>query len=203
MAQDIRELMKGQPSKEPSLPSGHEARFEARLQAAFGDEKTINSGVKRPLIFWMKIAAIAIAFIAVSVFGYYSLSNTNGENTLVENDAPVKKIDEENMVRLADISPDLKKVEDFYMASINVQLASLVITDDTKDLINAYMKQLDELTQEYNNLQLDLNEVGPTETTINALIDNLKMRLELLLKLKQKQKELKNQTNEQISSIEA
>lgn len=203
MAQDIRTLMKEQPSQEPSLPTGHEARFETRLQAAFGDEKTTTSGGQPPFIFWMKIAAVAIAFVAVSVFGYYSLSNNNGENTLVENEVPVKNGNEIKRVRLADISPDLKRVEDYYMAGINVQLASLVITDDNKDVIDGYMQQLDELTKEYTNLQTELTEVGPTEETINALVENLKMRLELLLKLKNKLKELKNQTNEQISSIEA
>ncbi len=64
MAQDIRELMKRQPSQEPSLPTGHEARFEARLQEAFGNENTTNSGRQRPLLFWMKIAAVDIERIA-------------------------------------------------------------------------------------------------------------------------------------------
>jgi hypothetical protein len=51
-------------------------------------------------------------------------------------------------------------------------------------------------------LNLELTQAGPTEETITALVDNLKMRLELLMKLKTKLKELKNNTNENISSIE-
>lgn len=202
MAQDIRELMKGKPSHQPSLPAGHEARFEARLQAAFGNEKP-SAGKTNPMIFWMKIAAITIAFIAVSVFGYMSLGDNNIDNTLVETPTIDKTSKTPSNFDLATISPELKKVEEFYMAGINMQLASLEITNDNKDVIDGYMKQLDELTEEYISLQAEMSEVGPTEETITALIDNLKMRLELLLKLKNKLKELKNQTNEQISSIEA
>ena len=55
------------------------------------------------------------------------------------------------------------------------------------------MEQLDELDNEYAVLNDELNTIGPTEATITALIDNLKLRLELLFKLKNKLKELKNQ----------
>ena len=63
------------------------------------------------------------------------------------------------------------------------------------------MKQLSELDKEYKNLSIELNKVGPTEATITALIDNLKMRLELLFKLKNKLNEFKTQENEQIDTI--
>ena len=56
---------------------------------------------------------------------------------------------------------------------------------------------------EYKLLNKELNEVGPTEATISALIDNLKLRLELLFKLKNKLKELKNLENEQFNNLEA
>ena len=59
-----------------------------------------------------------------------------------------------------------------------------------------------EVDLEYESLNLELTQAGPTEETITALVDNLKMRLELLMKLKTKLKELKNNTNENISSIE-
>ena len=103
---------------------------------------------------------------------------------------------------LGDISPDLKKIEDFYMTGINVQLSSLEITQDNKDVIDGYMEQLSELDKEYSLLNEELTTMGPSEATITALIDNLKLRLELLFKLKNKLKELKNQNNEQYNSIQ-
>ena len=89
------------------------------------------------------------------------------------------------------------------MTGINVQLASLKITKENKDLVNGYMQRLAELDKEYTTLNLELNKVGPTEATVTALIDNLKMRLDLLFKLKNKLKELKNQDNEEFKAIQS
>jgi len=59
------------------------------------------------------------------------------------------------------------------------------------------------LDNAYKTLNTELNEVGPSEATITALIDNLQLRLELLFKLKNKLKELKTLENETISNMEA
>ena len=104
---------------------------------------------------------------------------------------------------LADISPDLKKVQDYYMTGINVQLASLKITDENKELVDGYMERLAELDKEYTALNAELTKVGPTEATVTALIDNLKLRLDLLFKLKNKLKELKNQDNDAFKTIQS
>tara|TARA_B100000795_G_scaffold34154_1_gene22517 strand:+ start:15890 stop:16498 length:609 start_codon:yes stop_codon:yes gene_type:complete len=201
MAQDIREIMKVKASQEPILPVGHKTRFKARLQANFGSNKNAIQ-LKKPALFWMKIAALAIAFIAVSMFGYHQLSKNNENDSFVESSPATQPQENEKLMRLADISPDLKRVEEYYMTGINKRLASLKITTDNKDVIDGYMQQLMVLDLEYESLNIELSEVGPSEETITALVDNLKMRLELLMKLKTKLKELKNHTNENISSIE-
>ncbi len=105
--------------------------------------------------------------------------------------------------RLADLSPDLKKLEDYYKTGINVQLASLKITDENKELVDGYMERLAVLDNEYSALNAELTKVGPTESTVTALIDNLKLRLDLLFKLKNKLKELKNQENEKIETLQS
>lgn len=202
MAQDIRELMKQKPSREPSLPAGHEARFEARLEAAFGNENE-NTG-KKSVFLWMKIAAIAIVVLAIGAFGFNSLSNEKGKDSLVEIENSIKDTEtkaNQKLLQLADISPELKKAEDMLLAGINMQIASLEITDDNKDVIDGYMEQLNILDEEYASLGQELAE-NPSEEIINAMFDNLKMRMSLLMKLKNKLKELKNQTNENINSIE-
>jgi hypothetical protein len=198
MAQDIRKMMRDFEPEEPNLPKGHEARFEALLNKNFGTEN------KRKSFSWIKVAAIGIVFLGLSIFGYYTLSDkTNNENMLVETDNSQTNSENIKQIRLGDISPDLKKVEDFYLTGINVQLASLPINPENKDLIDGYMERLGELDKEYILLNKELNEVGPTEAAITALIENLKLRLDLLFKLKNKLKELKNQNDEQIKSIEA
>ena len=80
---------------------------------------------------------------------------------------------------------DLKKVEDYYLASINLELSKMEYTPETKDVFDGYLLQLDELDKEYQRLSAtELTESGPSELTVNALIDNLKFRLNLLYRLR-------------------
>jgi hypothetical protein len=197
MARDIREILKESNTKEPTLSEGHISKFEAKMDAAFPVEKK--------QFLWGKVAAIAIVLISVAYFGYNYLSNFTGDS-IDNNVNPIVQTDKnetttKKQISLGDLSPDLKKVEDYYLAGINVQLASLKINPENKALVDGYMKQLSELDKEYKNLSIELNKVGPTEATITALIDNLKMRLELLFKLKNKLNEFKTQENEQIDTI--
>ena len=200
MAQDIRELLKKhQPEKETGLSPGHEARFEAMLDRELG-----SSTSRRPGFYWMRIAAVAVVAFGLGYFGFQQLSADQAEL----GPAVVDAIDDRGNtttpgLTLGDISPDLKKIEDFYTNGINVQLASLETDDENRELIDGYMLRLEELSKEYNTLNVELNEFGPTEATITALIDNLKLRLELLFRLKNKLQELKDTNNEQLNEIQA
>ena len=200
MAQDIRDLLKNDPKKSPLLPNGHEARFEDKLKAAFSEEKQIEATTKKDTFFWMKIAAMIVVVCSVCYFGYVSLED---EPKPIIAEMPTTVEENANQISLGDISPNLKKMEDFYTNGINVQLASLADSKENKELVDGYLIRFKELDTEYARLTKELNEVGPTEETINALIDNLKLRLELLFKLKNKLKELKNQENEQFNSIQS
>lgn len=197
MAQDIRDLLKGENPGKAKLSEGHKSRFEAMLDKEMPQEKNSFS--------WLKIAAIALVLLSVSFFGYQYLSDFTGDinntnaNPIVEVDT--KKNDTPSQISIGDLSPDLKKVEDYYMAGINLQLASLKIAPENKELVDGYMSQLSILDKEYKKLNLELNKEGPTEATITALIDNLKLRLELLFKLKNKLNEFKTQENEKIDNI--
>lgn len=206
MAQDIREMLKNRPEEKGQLSATHEATFLAKLDTHFPEEK----GTKNASFFWLKVAAIAIVFLAVSFFGYQYISELEGGTTVneqfaettQEEDAP-SEILKQPKLTLGDLSPALKKVEDFYLTGINVQLASLNENDDNKELIEGYKKRIAALDVEYDRLNNELTEMGPTEATINALIDNLKIRLDLLFKLKNKLKELKILDNEKFNDIQA
>ncbi|MBV1923943.1 MAG: hypothetical protein KUG68_07955 [Flavobacteriaceae bacterium] len=200
MAQDIRDLLKNDTEQSPLLPNGHEARFEDKLKAAFSEEKQTEATTKKDTFFWMKIAAMIVVVCSVCYFGYVSLED---EPKPIIAEVPTTVEENANQISLGDISPNLKKMEDFYTNGINVQLASLADSKENKELVDGYLIRFKELDTEYARLTKELNEVGPTEETINALIDNLKLRLELLFKLKNKLKELKNQENEQFNSIQS
>lgn len=213
MARDLKEMFENYKSGPAELPHGHELRFQAKLKNAFPEnlheEKSVRKIEKSTSAPWLKIAAMFAVLLAVSFFGYLQLNNSSSDINADANKSVVvtdyEKVEgsETPKLSLADISPDLKKVEEYYMTGINVQLASLKINDENKDLVDGYMKRLAELDKEYTFLNVELAKVGPTETTVTALIDNLKFRLDLLFKLKNKLKELKTQNNEDFKSIQS
>ncbi len=199
MAQDIRELLKQDkvlPSE--SIPTGHEARFLERLQAELPAETHKKRSYK-----WLRIAASIAIILSVSLTAYYTSNSSNiTKNTpaLVNEEADdldrdvIKKIEKQSA--LATISPDFKKIEDYYKNSIKLELTSLNINDTNKELIDSFMKQLEQLDLEYEHLNKELLEVGANEQTVQALIENLQLRLELMLKLKEKLNKLKEITDE-------
>lgn len=184
MAQDIRDLMKkdlGLPKE--GLRAGHESRFEARLNKEFGMAKRKPQG----MYLWLKIAAVLVVVIAI---GGLLLNNPLKQDEAPAVTTTVSNANDEDVL-LSDRSPKFKEIEDYYLASINVELAQLKVTDDNKALVDSFMAQLEELNNEYKRLNKDLVEVGVNEETVSALIDNLKLRLDLLFKLKEKLTELK------------
>lgn len=199
MGRDIRDLLKDHEAPRAELSKGHEARFEARLEAELGQQK-------QPSFLWLKIAAVAVVFFTLGYFGFQQLSGNDQQvNPIIaEVENPdAEQTDAQKQITLGDISPDLKKIEDFYTNGINLQLASLEEDDENKELIDGYLQRLEELNTEYNTLNEELNKVGPTEATITALVDNLQLRLELLFRLKNKLKELKDTNNEQLIDMQA
>lgn len=205
MAQDIKKMFENYKPEPVELPKGHETRFASKLEKAFSKPISEEKNTSMP---WLKIAAVGIVLITVSFFGYQQLSktdtiiNSDPNNSVVENITENVENTNKPKLTLADISPDLKKMEEYYITGINVQLASLKITEENRDLVNGYMQRLAELDKEYTSLNDELSKVGPTEATVTALIDNLKMRLDLLFKLKNKLKELKTQNNEEFKAIQ-
>ncbi len=177
MAQDIRDLFKGEELKHEEMPKHHEARFLEKLETAFPEE------MQKPSKFsWLNIAASVVLLIGLS-FGAYKFMNPSIE-------VGQKPVEIAKTKTLGDISPDLKKVEDYYLASINSELSKMKPTADTKAVFDGYLEQLEELNQEYKRLSLELTENGATELTITALIDNLRFRLNLLYRLKDQLKTL-------------
>lgn len=191
MAQDLREILKNDKAK-PAIPmrAGHQSRFEERLNAEVpAKTKSESSSDKGVIYLWMKIAAAVI--FAGGILWFV------GKNALAEADTiqlvetetiePVK----EQEVLLRNISPDFAQLENRYLASVNLQLSRLEINDGNKELVDAFMAQLAKLDTEYKRLNLEITETGITDEMVTAMIENLELRVELMLKLKAKLKELK------------
>jgi len=193
MSQDLRELFKEEREKELTMPEGHEARFEERL------DLSRNTGKNRSYL-WIGLAASLIALLGLTLW------LQNGTGTFVKNpgeavvEQAVDTATTDRGISLGDLSPDLEKLENYYTASINLELANLDISEDNRDLANEFILRLGELNKEYKQLNAELNRIGPNEQTIGAMIKNLQYRLQLMLKLKEKLIELKSSKNETVHS---
>ena len=172
MAQDIRELFKNDKITNERMPENHQERFLGKLDGALPESTTPKFG-------WMRIAASVIVLLGLCLGAFkYFQPQVQGKTQEIAN---TKTVDTKT---LGDISPGLKKVENYYLASINSELSKMTYTPETKELFDGYLIQLNELDKEYEKLSLELTESGPSELTVNALIDNLKLRLSLLYRLR-------------------
>lgn len=188
-------MFESERKREFPMPEGHEARFEARLEEAF-------RGKRSKPFFWLGIAASTVALLGLAFWIFrQDPSLPEGAGVVVEQ--PADTLAPASSLSLGDLSPDLRKLEQYYTASINLELASLDISEENKEVADNFISSLSDLNAEYEQLNEELNEIGPNEQTITAMIKNLQYRLQLLLKLKEKLNELKSSKNEtvQISSI--
>lgn len=189
MEQDLREMFKKDREEQKyTIKHGHEERFLKKLEESIPAQKKTDKG-------WLKIAASVAVIISIGLGFLYFNQNTGNTTTVVNN---ATQDEQKSEFTFGDLSPDLKKVESYYVANINMELAKLEVSPDTKELIDSFMEQLNNLNLEYKSLNNELKELGPNDQTITALIENLQLRLQLLQKLKRKLTELKLSKNEQI-----
>lgn len=175
MARDIRALFKEDQSQE-KMPENHQERFFLKLEKALPVKKKTK-------FIWVQVAASVVVFMGLSFAAFKYFQPEQSINNIV-----TKNVDETKT--LGDVSPGLKKVEDYYLASINLELSKVKYTDENKEVFDGYIEQLSILNKEYENLSVELTKNGPSELTVNALIDNLKYRLNLLYRLKEQLNEL-------------
>ncbi len=196
MAQDIRELFKNDdPRENEKLPKGHQKRFEARLEEAFPQEKKGFS------YFYLKIAAVLVVALGIGFYFLQQNSTFTQGPAVVDSPSEEEKSGDENQIpqrefRLSEVSPEFKKVENYYMASLNMELAKIEVNDENRELINSFMEQMADLDDEYQRLNNEISENGITDQSLEAMIANLQLRLELLYKLKNKLKDINQSKND-------
>ena len=192
MSQDLRDLIKKDNSERSGkMKAGHEDRFLEKLDKEF-------PAPKRTSYFMLKVAASVAVLLGIGLYFIDWKGVDPNDTEVVDKDSPIESV---KTFSLGDLSPDLRKVEDYYVSTINFELSKLELTEDNKGLVDSYLEQLSELDEEYKKLNVELNQVGPNDQTINALIKNLQLRLQLLQKLKIKLNELKSSENEQDNII--
>ena len=182
MAQDLRNLFE-EDSKDTKvkMSEGHEARFLQKLEIELPKQSKLSH------FSFLNIAASVVVLLGLS-YGAYQFFET--PTNIVVPDTVV----DTNLKTLGDVSPDLKKVEDYYLASINLELSKVQLTPENKELFDGYIGRLKELKDEYDALTKELISNGPNGETLDALIDNLKFRLNLVMRLKDKLQEFNDDT---------
>ena len=182
MPKDIRDILKENSGKGLELPEDHKAKFEGRLQK-------LHAPRVRNYIF-LKIAATILIIVSI---GYLALFHqpTDGINSS----------EELSIVDLGTVSPEMKQIENYYLTAINYEMASLEVNPEAKEVLDQYLEKISELTKAYRQLNMDLSQNGINEKSINALINNLQLRLQLLLELKDTMNEIKTSkiTNNEVT----
>ncbi|MUU78377.1 hypothetical protein [Winogradskyella endarachnes] len=190
MKQDIRDLYKNEADNEAvKMSKGHELRFLQKLDIELPIKKEEKSKSLNTFMLF-KVAASVVVVLGLS-FG--AIKFFQNEKVEIE---PQEMVTTE-IKSLGDVSPDFKRVEDYYLASINLELSKVHLTPENKELFDGYVARLKELNDEYKKLTVELNENGPNEATLDALIQNLKFRLKLVMRLKDKLKTFSDTVIEQ------
>lgn len=164
------------------MSKGHDKKFENRLKENFGETQ------KKDYSIIYKMVAVAIIAVLSTVFVL--------NQDLLFSDEPMEEVVEVQKIGLGDISPELQNLENYYLTSIKIELATLETTEAHDAMINSYLEELKYINKAYDDLENELNNVGVSEEIINAMIDNLQLRLELLQDLKQKLNNLNPKQNE-------
>ena len=180
MQKDIKELLKNYKDESVELSSNHANKFEDLLQKEMHPQNSKNKKIK-----WFSIAASIVLLVSLGVKFY-----------------PTKTIEVDpkttsKEISLGSISPEFQTIEKYYKNSINIEISQLEMTDENKDIVDGYLLKIAELTKEYKSLTKELNTKGVNDATIDALISNLQLRLQLLKRLKKQLKQLKNLNNKQ------
>lgn len=139
---------------------------------------------------WLGGIAASLAVVSIG-YWYASHLQTTTEITpekVVE--VPVRRINS-----LGELSPELKKIEDFYLINVNEGLLNLSEELQQSEWQH-YLQKLGELDTEYKSLIDDLNQFGTNPLIIQALINNLQLRLDLLYQINEKIKQSKTENNE-------
>jgi len=177
MPKDIRKITKDFKEEQLTLSKNHEEKFLKRLTEEFPKKKKSYR--------WMYAVASVILLIGLGVTFYNKSTNIT----------PIDIETEIEPMSLGDISPEMKKIESYYLTAIHYEIASLEVTTENKALLDVYLEKLSKLDVDYKRLNKNLEKGILNNKTINALITNLQLRLQLLIQLKDQVNDLQSKEN--------
>ncbi|MBT8317174.1 MAG: hypothetical protein HKP59_06085 [Lutibacter sp.] len=157
--------------EEPSI--GHFNRFEARLNKTTTPKKNFKL-----------FSYVAVAASIVLLFGVWLGTSFSSSG-----------------MELATISPEMQETQSYFVSVIKNELATIENerNNDTEQLINDALLQINKLEDQYSKLTLELKESTEDKRIIYAMISNFQQRIDVLQSLLiqiEDLKQLKTQNNE-------
>ncbi|WP_225035479.1 hypothetical protein [Winogradskyella sp. SM1960] len=153
-----------------TLPENHRTEFLGKLK---------TQTKKNPSHNWLKIAAVLLIALTVGI-GFY---NTTEEET-----------------KVSPIVAQIEAVEAEYLANIETEWENFIAIADDDVLVERFRKKLKDLDADYQNISMQFKNDANNVLVIEALIENLQTRLQILKDI-QKHIKILNQNNEPYETI--
>lgn len=169
MKQDIRDLFKNEEDVDSlnQLPDHHRAEFLDKLK------KTEKQ--KQKSFVWLSIAAVLLIAFTIG----FNMFNSEIE---AEDNSP--------------IIAQIEMIEAQYLANIETEWQSFIALANDEILVQRFRKKLDELDADYKAISIEFKSDSNNIMVIEALVDNLQTRLQILKDI-QKHIKILNQKDEQ------
>lgn len=134
-------------------------------------------------------AVIVIATLSIGIYEYFDREVINTIETVA--DTPEKDMHEELLI------PELREVEHYYSAEIDKKMEELSkFTSTDRELKQDITTDMDELDQAYDELREDLKEAVATEEIIEAMVQNYRLKLQILEQMLQQINKRNGEENE-------
>ncbi|NRD20628.1 hypothetical protein HNV08_11260 [Winogradskyella eckloniae] len=166
MKRDIRHIFKDEEDDLKPIPKNHRAEFLTKLRKP-------KSQKQNPLV-WLGVAA---ALVIALTIGF----NVFNSDALENNTTP--------------IVAQVENIEAEYLASIEAEWQSFIALTEDEKLVKRFRKKLDELDMDYQEISKQFKNDSNNILVIEALVDNLQTRLQILKDI-QKHIKILNQNNE-------
>ncbi|MEN8745167.1 MAG: hypothetical protein ABF284_01195 [Polaribacter sp.] len=176
MQQDIRDVFKNFNAENSTLTKNHCRKFETLLCEELHQKKSKKNHYKK-----LSVAVAIVLLLTVTVYATLEITNEKFNATAIRL--------AQKQISLGSVSPEFNTLETYYTNSIHLVMNDLKVTDANGEILAGYLSTMSVLATEYNTLTKELNARGINDNTIDALVQNLQLRLELLQRLK---KQLKN-----------
>ncbi len=164
-----------------------------KVSESLSEEQRSPKVVKlRTALLYGAAAMLAVAFGIGYLLTPEESVSTSGVNTAAEE--PVENIDGYS---LSDISPELAEVEGYYVSQVNKKMDALNQLNVDPELL----EELEMLDSEFQQLKSEMGESVNNEQIIEAMIDNYRLKLDILETILQELAEIEKEDKNEEATV--